>query len=302
MDILVIDNHSKQNPTEALQSEFSGVFVTRNSENRGVAEGRNIGIRFALKNKYPYILLFDNDAHADPGMVAFLLTAAEKNPSTGIVGPKILRDDAPQKIWRAGCTSWKLTYLHSGQRIMKRLFQVIGKPLPNLFDTSRGEDQIDRGQFDVEQEVDFQIGCAQLVRTDVFNDVGLLDEEFTPYGSEDIDFCIRAKRSGWRIRYVPNACCRHRVGSSFQDEYQRTYYNTRHILLLARKHLHPAYFWLLYLPDFFCLTLPLMLMESVLQKKKVRRKAIADAINWHLVDIRTRGLLLGQKIKDGHSG
>jgi GT2 family glycosyltransferase len=301
LDILVIDNDSLEDSSDALKKQFPEIISVRNHINRGVAGGRNTGIDFAVQNGYRYILFIDNDAFADRVMVAHLFDAAKRNPRAGILGPKILMDGAPQVIWRAGCTSWKWTYLHAGYILSKRIFSLADRPLPKLLDTVRGEDQPDAGQYDVEQDIDFQIGCAQLIRADVFEDVGLLDEEFTPYGSEDIDFCIRSKRSGWKIRYVPTACCWHRVGSSFQDEYQRTYFNTRHILLLARKHLHPVYFWLLYLPDFLCLTLPLMLAESILQKKKQRRKAIVDAIAWHLKDIRTRGILLGKRIRGGPS-
>jgi len=294
-DVLVVDNHSDEETVEILRNEFSGIPIHRNTRNLGVSAGRNIGIGYALRRQYGHVLLFDNDAIADPYMLHRLSESAERHPQGGIFGPKIYYDDSSRIIWRAGCTSWKWTYLHAGHTLLKRFYQLFGRPLPMAFDSIRGENQSDRGQFDTEEDIDFQIGCAQLIKTDVFKAVGLLDEEFSPYGSEDIDFCIRAKGSGWRIRYVPTAICRHRVGGSFQDEYQRTYCNTRHILLLARKHLRPIYFWLLYLPDFLCLTLPLMLAESVFQKKKERLKAIVDAIAWHLSDIKLRGLHLSRK-------
>jgi GT2 family glycosyltransferase len=290
---MVVDNGSDEDPTAILQEKFPGIHVHCSPRNMGVAGGRNVGIRWALEHGYQYVLLLDNDACADRKMISKLIKAADQNSDVGILGPKILREDSPGIILRAGCTSWKWTYLHAGHIILKRIFQWAGKPLPNILDTSRGENQLDAGQFDIEDDVDFQIGCAQLVRAEVFHDIGLLDEDFSPYGSEDIDFCARAKHSGWRIRYVPQATCRHRAGGSFQDEYERAYYNARHLMLLARKDLSPVYFWLLYLPDLVFLTLPLMMAESILQKKSRRRKALFDATLWNLADMKKRGILIG---------
>jgi GT2 family glycosyltransferase len=294
-DILIVDNHSHDDPGEKIAQKFPDIKCIRNDKNLGVAGGRNVGIRYALNHHYDYVFLFDNDALAEPDMLAHLLTATESNPGCGIFGPKIYREDAPEIIWRAGCTSWKWTYLHALHIISKRIFRWAGRPLPKILDTDRGANQVDRGQFDNEEDVDFQIGCAQLIRTEVFHDIGLLDEDFSPYGSEDIDFCARARRSGWRIRYVPQATCRHRAGGSFQDEYERTYYNARHLMLLARKNLSLAYFWLLYLPDFIFLTLPLMMAESILQKKSRRRRALVDAVLWNLYDMKKRGLFIGRR-------
>jgi GT2 family glycosyltransferase len=120
----------------------------------------------------------------------------------------------------------------------------------------------------------------------------MLDEEFSPYGSEDIDFCARVTRAGWKIRYVPKAHCWHRPGGSFRENYERTYFNARNLLLLARKNLSMAYFWLLFLPDFVFVTAPLILINSYVQKQKKRRHAFINAIKWNIKDIDDRGLLL----------
>ncbi|MEW6673300.1 MAG: glycosyltransferase family 2 protein [Thermodesulfobacteriota bacterium] len=292
LDILVIDNDSDEDPGDALKGKFPDIFIRKNPVNRGVAGGRNIGIDFAIQNRYPYVLLMDNDAFADTGMVAHLFEAAKRNPKAGILGPKILMDGASRVIWRAGCTSWKWTYLHAGYTILKRFYQLIDKPLPRIFDTTRGENQLDRGQFDTEEDIDFQIGCTQFIKTEIFDSVGRLDEAFSPYGCEDIDFCIRAKNRGWRIIYVPRAFCWHRITSSFRDEYERSFFNTRNILLLARRHLQPLYFWLLYFPDFILLTLPLMVLDNIFHKRHMRLRAVADAVAWHMTDIRKRKVFL----------
>lgn len=291
-DILVIDNHSDTDPVPALKEKFPFIFTIRHSTNRGVAGGRNSGIAFAVRRGYRYVLFLDNDAWADERMIALLYDAAIRNPRAGILGPKILMADAPGTIWRAGCTSWKWSYLYAGHVILKRFCQLLGRPLPMALDTLRGENHIDRGQFDTERDIDFQIGCAQLIRSEVFDSVGGLDEAFSPYGAEDIDFCIRARQGGWRIVYIPRARCWHHVAVNHRDEYARTFLNTRNILLLARKHLSPLHFCLLYVPDLVLLTLPLMALDCIFHSSGVRLKAVFAAVRWHMADIRKRKLLL----------
>ena len=296
-DIIIIDNCSREDPSETLRMEFSNVKIIRNKTNLGVAGGRNVGIRYALSHGYSFLLLFDNDALADKNMLQNLQYAASRNPNTGIFGPKIFREDQKNIIWRAGCTSWKLTYLHSSYKLLKPIFNFSEKYTSLRLDPVRGADQEDNGQFDEEKDMAFQIGCAQLIRAEVFNDIGLLDEEFIPYGSEDIDFCARAIRAGWRIRYIPRAFCWHRIGSSFRDEYQRTFYNAKHLLLLARKNLSSSYFFLCFIPDFVFLTVPLMLAKSFFLRRPQRRKAFIDALVWNLKDIFKRGVIITTSTK-----
>ena len=124
----------------------------------------------------------------------------------------------------------------------------------------------------------------------VFREIGLLDMDFCPYGSEDIDFCARLKKRGWKIKYIPDAICWHRSESSFSDSYNRSFYNMRNILLLARKHLNPFYFSFVFVPDFVFLTLPLIIIEGLLKRQKKRLKGVIRAIQWNIQDAKKRGL------------
>lgn len=291
-DILVIDNGSKENPETLFKHAFPKISFIRNEQNLGVAGGRNVGIRFGLIKQYPYLLLFDNDAFAHQDMLYHLIRTSEEINNCGIAGPKILIDGEERIVWRAGCTSWKRTYLHSLFEILRRIYAKFKTPLPKFIDTVRGENQIDSERYNKDEDIDFQIGCAQLVRREVFLDIGLLDDEFSPYGSEDIDFCIRTKRSGWTIRYLHRAICWHRRESSVNDSYKRSYFNARNLILLARKNLSKAYFWIVFIPDLLLITIPLMIIESSIKRYPLKRKAIVDAVSWNLDDIRNRGVFL----------
>ena len=290
--ILLIDNHSVPDPTPSFRQLFPGIKVFRTESNLGVAGGRNIGVRFALSEGYDFALFFDNDAVADGNMLACLFEAAKRHGRAGMFGPKIYCIDRPETIWRAGCTSWKWSYLHAGSVLFERLFSILGRTLPPFLDTLRGDGQIDTGQFDGERDLDFQIGCVQLIRISVFKDAGLLDEAFSPYGSEDIEFCARIRKRGWSIRFVPGARCWHRVGGSFRDDFDRPYFNHRNILLLARKHLEPLYFFAVFLPDYLFLTLPFTILDTFLKGMPMKREAILQALRWNLRDMRRRGILL----------
>jgi len=292
IDILLIDNHSYLDVFTIISNQFPDIRILRTDENLGVAGGRNIGIKYALKNNYDYIFFMDNDAFADRKLIETFTRVANDHPDIAMLGSKIYLDSDCKVIWRAGCSSWKWTYLHSGFVILNRFCNILRKRPPAWIDTGRGENQKDLGQFDTMEDIDFQIGCAQFIRASAFKEIGLLDMDFCPYGSEDIDFCARLKKRGCKIRYIPEAICWHRSESSFSDSYDRSFYNMRNILLLARKHLNPFYFSFVFIPDFIFLTLPLIIIEGLLKRQKNRLKGLLCAISWNIQDTKKRGLLI----------
>ena len=283
-DLLVVDNGSDKNPCPWFTERFKGIATIRMDENLGVAGGRNVGLQYALERNFDFVLFFDNDAVADQAMLSHLLDAARANPGAGILGPKIYALGSDRTIWRAGCTSWRWTYLHTAAVIIEQLWQLPGLGSLRFFDTKRGEGVKDVGQFDDEEDVAFQIGCTQLIRTEVIRQIGLLNEQFFPYSSEDIDYCARLLDASWTIRYVPTATCHHRVTARPRDPYQRSYFIEKNILHLARNNLSAAYFWLLFMPDYMLLTVPLKIAISYVRGTPNRRKALVDAIAWHLKD------------------
>lgn len=290
-DILVVDNHSARNPEKAIKKRYPGVKYIRTKINLGVAGGRNIGLAYAIKKNYSYILLFDNDAHAHNHMLYHLVNCMQKNEDCGIAGPKIYRDGEKNVVWRAGCLSWRANYLYSYYSIIKRTYNLLKIPIPLKLDVSRGDGHIDIGQFDEGRDIDFQIGCAQMLKVDLVRKIGLLDERFSPYGSEDIDYCERAKAAGWKIRYAPKAVCWHTIGTGPAANPERTFNNLKNIILLARKHLDKKSMFCLFIPDFFAIHLPLLFMDSVI-KNSACTMSIYKALRWHAEHIKTKGLFL----------
>lgn len=294
-DILVIDNCSKIDPKKKLKANFPNIYFIRNKKNLGVADGRNVGVRFALENGYKYLLFIDNDAHLEKNMLKFLYRSAKENKNHALFGPKIFIDQLENIIYNAGCTSWKWTYLHAGNEIIYRFCKLFNREIPNFLDTRRGFYKKDCQFYNKEKDVSFIIGCAQLIKTKIFYEIGMLDSDFSPYGSEDIDFCSRITKNNWKIRYVPDAICWHREESSFSNSYERSYYNTRNIILLARKNLSPIYFSLLFIYDFFIFTTPLMFIECIIKKRKNKLYGFINGIIWNYHDIKNRGIMLRKK-------
>ena len=289
-DLLLIDNGGEPDVTSALRAMAPAARVLRSDTNLGVAGGRNLGLEAALAEKRRWVFLFDNDAVAAPDLLERLLAAGEGHPNAALLGPKILDIDQPQRLVRAGGGSWRRNYLSSLGELSRKLGRHLPAELALLLDNARGEGQPDDGRFDDAPRAGFLTGGAQLIRVEALRQVGLLDPEFSPYGGEDIEFCARLEQAGWQLRYVPEARCFHPGPGSYRNPYRRAFYNTRNMLLLARKRLGATEFYGRYLPDLLLVTLPLKLAHAGLAGSSEQLRGITDALAWTVRDAAARGI------------
>lgn len=209
LEVVVVDNNSN----DGLGKEITGVYFIQNTENLGFTGGNNVGIKQALKKGADYVFILNPDTVVNKDTVENLVLGLEQTDA-GIVGPKIYFDNS-ETIWYAG-----------------------GKfDLLNVIGSHRGVDEKDRGQYKKTEETDYVSGAAMMVKRQVFDKVGLFDENFFLY-YEDSDLCFRAKIAGFKIMYIPTAIVYHRnaqstgLGSPLQD-----YYITRNRMLFASKFL-----------------------------------------------------------------
>ena len=95
----------------------------------------------------------------------------------------------------------------------------------------------EKEEFDIDRDVTFLTGCIQLIRSSMFNDVGLYDEDYFLY-MEDVDFCRKVIEAGYRLRYVPSSKIYHKVSASTGGEKSplQLYYMTRNRVIFIRKH------------------------------------------------------------------
>lgn len=212
VDIIVVDNHSNVDISYSLE-KFKDLRFIQNKENLGYTGGNNIGIKVALELGVDYCLILNPDTQIDRNCIKNLVKGAEKL-NAGIAGPKIYFA-GEKRIWHAG------GLMDSS----------------NVIGSHRGVDEEDHGQYDNVTEVDFVSGAAFFVKREVFEKIGYFDENFFLY-YEDADFCLRAKKAGFTIYYIPSSLVYHEnasstgLGSPLQD-----YFITRNRMLYASKHL-----------------------------------------------------------------
>jgi GT2 family glycosyltransferase len=187
-DIILVDNASTDGSLDYLRPMFPAVHSVANSENLGIAGGRNRGFVEAMHRGAEYVLSLDNDTRIDPALIDALLAVAESDPRIGVVGPKTYMDDGSARIQ---CAGGRITYT---QNVC----------------SERGRGRIDNGQYNRVEDVDYFPGFGFMARREVFEKLNFLDERFYGYGHEDTDFCVRAARLGYRVVYVPEAVMWHR--------------------------------------------------------------------------------------------
>jgi GT2 family glycosyltransferase len=187
--VVVVDNASRDGSAEMLQKEFPSVHVIRNARNEGFSVANNQGIRYALAKGSKYVLLLNNDVEiTDSDWLQKLIAVMESDNKTGVVGCKLHYPDG--RIQHAG--------------------GVVALKVPY----NRGEEQIDHGQYDKMEFVDFVTGAVLLIRSDVIRQIGLLDVGFSPLYCEDTDWCLRTKLCGYKVAYTPDPTLIHHCGSS----------------------------------------------------------------------------------------
>jgi GT2 family glycosyltransferase len=213
-EILVVDNASSDGSPDRIRSQCPGIQLLQNSENLGFAAGNNTGLELFKSGSYPYALLLNNDTEVAPDTLAALMTAMRSNPAAGILGAKIYFYDRPNILWFAGGA------VNPGSGAVSH----------------RGMLETDRGQYDRAGSCDFVTGCCLLVRRAVVDRIGLLDPAFFAY-FEDADFCLRARRAGFDVRYEPAARLWHKVSSTTQwDSPVYLYFTLRNRLILVKKN------------------------------------------------------------------
>lgn len=199
MEVIVVDNASNDGSPEMVEARFPHVRLIRNSENLGFAKANNIGIGEAHGR---YVALVNSDVHILPSCITRLVDFCETAAHVGIVGPRIQGGTGALQrscrgfpgVWNMLCRALMLDAAFSGSRWCNGYLM---RHWPH----------------DDCRDVDILSGCFWLVRRSALDEVGLLDEGFFMYG-EDMDWCKRFRKSGWRVVFNPRAEAIHYGGGS----------------------------------------------------------------------------------------
>lgn len=204
---VVVDNGSTDGTEKELKNyTLNGIKYKyiQTGKNLGFAGGNNIGIKYALGNESDYILILNDDMILPNNLLTKLVGFLDNNPKVGIVSPKI--------YFAKGHEFYKSRYLN--QELGKVIWYAGGKiDWDNIYTSHIGVNEVDIGQFNKNSESDLASGACMMIRRDVFEKVGYLDEDFYLYW-EDADLSQRVKRAGFKIYYNPTTSVWHKVSSS----------------------------------------------------------------------------------------
>lgn len=212
--VCLLDNASSDGSAAAVRAAYpQTVHVIETGGNRGYAGGNNVGIAWAREQGADYVLLLNEDTIVDPAFIGELITTAEARPQVGFLGPLVYHHDEPQIIQSAG-----------------------GMVAPDWRTYHRGQNELDAGQYTQPYEADWVSGCAICMRMSVVDRIGMLDPEFFIY-SEEVDWCLRAGRAGFRGLVVPASRIWHKgVRRDYAPSPLVTYLSARNHLRLLVKH------------------------------------------------------------------
>jgi N-acetylglucosaminyl-diphospho-decaprenol L-rhamnosyltransferase len=205
--VVVTDNCSGDDSVPRLQAAVRdqgyGDWVTIEplQRNGGFAFGNNAAIRPALAFSAPpdYIWLLNPDTIVRAGALAALVEFLENRPNVGIAGSRLLDQEGTAE-WSAFRFPSVLSELEGGVRlglVTRILSGWVVSPPPPLVAT----------------RCDWSSGASVMIRRAVFEEIGLLDENYFMY-FEEVDFCLRAYSAGWATWYVPQSEVVHLAGQS----------------------------------------------------------------------------------------
>jgi GT2 family glycosyltransferase len=216
-----LDNASSDGSADAIRADFPDALVVELSENLGYAGNNNVGIRVALGEGADWVLVLNEDVVLAPDAISQMVEVGANDEACGFVGPLVYHSNEPTKIQSAG--------------------GILGR---DWVSRHRGQNEADGGQFAVPQQAEWISGCAIMVRREVVEQVGMLDERFYYYW-EETEWCLRARRAGWKVWVAPQAKVWHKgVQSDYRPSPDVTYYWARNWLLMLSKHRAPVRAWL----------------------------------------------------------
>jgi N-acetylglucosaminyl-diphospho-decaprenol L-rhamnosyltransferase len=226
-EVIVVDNASRDRSVEMVQKRFPQVQLLANEDNLGFAAANNQGLKVSKGN---YLLLLNPDTLVQGEALQPMLQFLVSHPRVGMVGPTLLYPDG--RLQHSAFSfptlamifldffplSYRLINSRFNGRYPKALYEA-GEPFP----------------------VDHPLGAAMMVRREAVDQVGPLDEGFFMY-CEEIDWCMRMKKTGWEIFCLPRAEIVHYVGKStgqFREAMYVELHRSRY--QLYEKHYSPAF-------------------------------------------------------------
>lgn len=224
-EIHIVDNGSTDATPDMLKELHAAhpslIFPTFLDTNTGTTYPRNLALKKASGR---YICIMDSDVELSSGTFQHLITVLQRDSQVGLVAPR-------------------LTYPNGTLQKSTDDFPTISRKIERYFFLKRME--IREYEYHAhagrhagqEQEVDYAISAMWLFRHDLLDRVGLLDENIF-YAPEDVDYCLRIWKAGYKILYSPGISCIHHtqeISRGFKIT-RATLHHISGLLYYFRKH------------------------------------------------------------------
>lgn len=221
-EIIVVDSASQDDSIAMVREKYPAVRLLPQAENVGFTRGNNIGL--AQAQGY-FLLLLNPDTEVSPSALGLLVEHLEANPAVGIIGPQTLNSDGSHQSTRRRFPtlmtgvfegSWLAAAAPSG---VERDYRMLETDDDDIF------------------MVDWVQGSALMLRREVYQDIGGLDDAYVMY-SEELDFCRRAKTAGWQVAYHGDAVITHHGGKSSEQVAAQTliHFHTSKLRYFRKHH------------------------------------------------------------------
>ncbi|MBE9488284.1 MAG: glycosyltransferase family 2 protein [Bacteroidetes bacterium] len=216
-EVVVADNGSTDGSVEWLKSTFPEVRIIILDKNYGFTGGYNRALK-QIDAKY-YVLL-NSDVEVKEDYITPLYEMAEADEKVGVLMPKLLSQKEPNKFEYAGACGGFVDSLY----------------FPYCRGRLLGDTEEDMGQYDTPKEIFWASGACFFVRSELYNSLGGLDNDFFAH-FEEIDLCWRIQRVGYKIMVNPKARVFHLGGATLDNTSPRKlYFNFRNSLYMIHKN------------------------------------------------------------------
>lgn len=213
-EIILIDNDSSDDSSKLLKNYLNIL----NKENLGFAKANNQGIKIARGR---YILLLNSDTEFTSSFLDKMLDRLDKEENVGIATCALRNPDKSLQV--SGGYFPNLARVFTWMTIQDLAFiDSLIKPFHP------------KNAFKKEMDLDWGTGAFFLIKKEVIKEIGMLDEDYFMY-TEEVDFCFRAKKAGWRVLYLPEWSIIHYGGASSVREFA-ILQETKGIKLFFKKH------------------------------------------------------------------
>jgi len=194
-EIFVVDNASSDSSAEAVRSSFPRVHLIENQDNVGFARANN---RAAELAQGKYLLLLNPDTVLQPSAIKTMLAYLDNHSDVGAVGPRVVNPDGSVQI-----------SIYPQPTILREAWRLFH--LDRIF--AYGSYSTSILNSESPRVIDILKGVCIMLRREIVQNLGLFDEQFFVF-SEDFDLCVRIRKAGWQIHWLPKAVITHHESQS----------------------------------------------------------------------------------------